>query len=342
MPASADILELVRRFDEHLSALFSYHYKEAQLRQDFIDPMFSALGWDVENKQEFTGAARDVIGKDSVVFTGITKAPDYCFCTDGAPKFFVETKQPYADIKHGIRPAYQLRRYGWSAKLPLSIFTDFEEFAVYDCRVRPRKSDKASIARVMYLTYDQYIDRWDDISSLFSREAVTAGSLNKYVESIKQKRRIVEVEDALLVEIVKWWDRLSRSITRRNPPLAKHELNAAIQCIINQMIIFRIFEDRKIEHYGQLRRLLKGDNVYVRLYELFRKADESYNLSAVCFPAELGQGEQFEKGITGLNIDDTLLKDIIRKLYYPDSPFEFSVIPADALEMITSRPGIET
>jgi len=342
MPVPADIRALVRRFDEHLSALYSYHYKEAQLRQDFIDPMFSILGWDVENKQEFTGAARDVIGKDSVIFTGITKAPDYCFCTDGAPKFFVETKQPYADIKHGIRPAYQLRRYGWSAKLPLSIFTDFEEFAVYDCRVRPRISDKASIARVMYLTYDQYIDRWDDISSLFSREAVAAGSLNKYVESIKQKRRIVDVEDALLREVVKWWDRLSRSITRRNPSLAKHELDIAIQCIINRIIIFRIFEDRKVEHYGQLRRLLKGDNVYVRLYKLFRKADESYDLSAICFPIWQNLSEQSMEDSTGLNIDDTLLKDIIRKLYYPDSPFEFSVIPADALSMITSRPAIET
>jgi hypothetical protein len=34
--------------------------------------------------------------------------------------------------------------------------TNFEEFAVYDCRVRPAQADKASVARILYLTFDQY------------------------------------------------------------------------------------------------------------------------------------------------------------------------------------------
>jgi type I restriction-modification system DNA methylase subunit len=33
----------------------------------------------------------------------------------------------------------------------------------------------------------------------------------------------------------------------------------------------------------------------------------------------------------GLTIDDKPLKDIIKSLYYPDSPYEFSVLPADIL-----------
>ena len=50
-------------------------------------------------------------------------------------KFFVEAKKTSVNIKDDISPAFQLRRYAWSAKLPLSILTDFEEFAVYDCRI---------------------------------------------------------------------------------------------------------------------------------------------------------------------------------------------------------------
>ena len=46
--------------------------------------------------------------------------------------------------KKGIYNETQVRRFGWSAKLPLSILTDFEEFAVYDCRVKPAKTDKGS------------------------------------------------------------------------------------------------------------------------------------------------------------------------------------------------------
>lgn len=49
-------------------------------------------------------------------------------------------------------PAFQLRRYAWSAKLPLSILTNFEAFAVYDCRIKPDQADRASTARLMRLT----------------------------------------------------------------------------------------------------------------------------------------------------------------------------------------------
>src|SRR5437764_5674947 len=82
---------------------------------------------------------------------GATKAPDYCFRVGGTRKFFVEAKKPALNLKDASDPAFQLRRYAWSAKLPMSILTDFEEFIVYDCRVKPDKEDKASTARILYL-----------------------------------------------------------------------------------------------------------------------------------------------------------------------------------------------
>ncbi len=94
-----------------------------------------------------------------------TKSPDYSFRVGPERKFFVETKKPSVNIKQDIAPAFQLRRYGWSAKLALSILTDFEEFAVYDCRVRPVKTASSSTARVMYVTFDQYEERWDEMLS---------------------------------------------------------------------------------------------------------------------------------------------------------------------------------
>jgi hypothetical protein len=46
-----------------------------------------------------------------------------------------------------------VRRYGWSAKHPVSIITDFEEFAIYDCTRKPNPFDKPSVARIKYLTF---------------------------------------------------------------------------------------------------------------------------------------------------------------------------------------------
>jgi hypothetical protein len=86
------------------------------------------------------------------------KAPDYSFRFVGGKRlFFVEAKKPSVFVKNEIIPAYQVCRYGWSAKLPISIITDFEEFAVYDCTKKPIPSDKASVARIKYFTYQDYL-----------------------------------------------------------------------------------------------------------------------------------------------------------------------------------------
>lgn len=55
------------------------------------------------------------------------KVPGYTFTLHGQRKFFLEAKKPSVYIKGDVAPAYQLRRYAWSAKLPLSIISEFEE-----------------------------------------------------------------------------------------------------------------------------------------------------------------------------------------------------------------------
>ena len=137
------VLELVEHFRENKSAFKAVSYNETQLRHQFLDPMFEALGWDVNNKQKYAEAYKDVIHEDAIKIGGATKAPDYGFCIGGTRKFFLEAKKPSVNIKDDAAAAYQLRRYAWSAKLPLSILTDFEEFAVYDCRIKPESTDKA-------------------------------------------------------------------------------------------------------------------------------------------------------------------------------------------------------
>ena len=162
-PAPDAVKRLVDHFDQNHDAYLSGSYNEAQLRHEFLGPFFEALGWDVYNHQGSAMPYRDVIFEDSLKVGGATKAPDYCFRSGGMRKFFVEAKKPSVNIAADSGPAFQLRRYAWSAKLPLSILTDFEEFAVYDCRSRPVRTDKASTARIKLLRYSEYPDRWDEL-----------------------------------------------------------------------------------------------------------------------------------------------------------------------------------
>jgi len=132
------IASLVERFTEQRDFYKRTDYNETLTRRDFIDPFFKALGWDIDNEQGYAESYREVIHEDKIKIGGATKAPDYSFRLGGGKRlFFVEAKKPSVLIKDEITPAYQVRRYGWSAKLPISIITDFEEFAIYDCTKKP-------------------------------------------------------------------------------------------------------------------------------------------------------------------------------------------------------------
>jgi predicted type IV restriction endonuclease len=121
MTVPPELFELTERFDRERAAYRSGDYNEAQVRVDFINPLFTLLGWDIENRQGRPEAYREVIYEDRVKVGGGTKAPDYGFYVGGQRKFFLEAKKPSIDIAGDVNPAVQLRRYAWSAKLALSL-----------------------------------------------------------------------------------------------------------------------------------------------------------------------------------------------------------------------------
>jgi len=333
LAAPKEIVELVDRFENNLASYKSGHYNETQVRREFVDPFFKALGWDVDNEQGFAEAYKDVIHEDAVKVGTTTKAPDYSFRIGGQRKFFLEAKKPSVDIKDDIHPAFQLRRYAWTMKLPLSVLTDFEEFAVYDCNVKPDKTDKASNARIFYLNYKDFLTRWDEITGIFSKNAVLKGSFDKYAADKKCKRGTSAVDVVFLEEIAGWRELLARNIALRNPDLSTKDLNYAVQAIVNRIVFLRICEDRGIEKLMKLQDLLNGERVYPRLCELFRRADERYNSGIFHFEKEPGR-ESPDTLTLSLNIDDKPLKEIFKRLYYPDSPYEFSVLPAEILGQV--------
>src|SRR5450759_4655995 len=331
MPAPQIVLNLIENFERNLDAYRNGKYNETQVRRDFIDPLFKALGWDMDNSAGYAEAYRDVIHEDAIKVGVSTRAPDYSFRIGGQRKFFLEAKKPSVNVKGDAEPAFQLRRYAWSAKLPLSIVTDFEEFAVYDCRQKPDKNDRASKARLFYCTFRDYAQKWDEIAAIFSKDAVLKGSFDKYAGSTAGKRGTTEVDSAFLEEIETWRNLLAHNIALRNASLSQRELNFAVQQTIDRIIFLRIGEDRGIEPYGRLMALQNGANVYGRLRELCRAADERYNSGLFHFTQEKHRAGAPDELTLHLNIDDKPLKEIFKNLYYPDCPYEFSVLGADIL-----------
>lgn len=318
------IKSLVERFEEQKEFYKKTDYNETQTRRDFIDPFFKALGWDVDNENGYAESYREVIHEDRVKVGNATKAPDYSFRLVGGKRlFFLEAKKPSVAIKDDIQPAYQVRRYGWSAKMPISVITDFEEFAIYDCTNKPKPTDKASNGRIKYLTYDNYLNEFDFLWDTFAKERVLKGSFDKYISNDKNKKGTTTVDNEFLQSLDKWRVELAVNIAQRNKTLSEDALNFIVQHTIDRIIFLRIAEDRSAEPYENLKTAVKSGDFYQNLLQLFHFADQKYNSGLF----------DFEKDTisTKISIDNKVVKSIISELYYPVCPYEFSVLSVEIL-----------
>jgi hypothetical protein len=334
MPAPQVIHDLVERYEYNRPVYYKGQKNETELRREFLDPFFRALGWDVDNNKGWSEAYKEVAHEDPFRIRGQTKFIDYSFRVGGARKFICEAKKPAVPIKDDLTSALQLRRYAWNAGLKLSILTNFEEFAVYDCNVPIRKEDTVSTARIAFFPYSEYEKRWDRIAAVFSPEGIQKGSYDKYVATNGEKNGTTGVDEKFLEDIENWRLLLARNIALRNLALTQEDVNTAVQLIIDRIIFLRICEDRGIEKYETLHALSYDEGVYSRLCDLFRIADDKYNSGLFHFVEEAGRDEMPDTLTPSLTIDDNVLKNIIHRLYYPESPYEFSVIPAEILGQV--------
>jgi len=323
------ITDLVKKFERNIHEYRNPKYNETLIRVEFVNPFWKSLGWDVDNEKGYAMAYRDVIHEDELKVGRTTRAPDYAFRVGGRRIFFLETKKPAVDLKHDPAAAFQLRRYAYSAKLPVSLLTDFEELIVYDCRIKPAITDKPHIGRMMYYTFQEYTEKWEEISSIFSKEAVMQGAFDRFIEDTQDKRPRAEIDRDFLNDLDKWRIELARNIALRNPELTERELNYAVQLTIDRLIFFRMCEDRDIEQYETLMTLLNGNQIYRRLVKLYYKADHRYNSGLFHF--EEKDGPHPDILTPKLEVDDKILKQIISELYYPKCPYEFSVLPVEVL-----------
>ena len=324
---NAQLNSLISLFSTNIAQYKSSRYDEANTRIDFIDKFFTLLDWDVANNLGHSENYRDVIREDKVKIDGSQKAPDYSFRVGETRKFFVEAKKPSVNIKEAAEAAYQIRRYAYTAKLSLSILTNFAEFAVYDTRIKPDKDDKASTARIFYCTFEQYEKEFDFIYTTFSKNAILKGSFDKYIEVNKNKKGTSEVDTELLALIEDWRVDLAKNIAKNNPGLSVYNLNTVVQRIIDRIIFLRIAEDRGIEDENLLLMIAKTSSIYEKIILIFKKADLKYN-------AGLFSDIDW---INRIKIDDKILSNIIINLYYPECPYEFSVLPVEILGSIYER-----
>jgi type I restriction-modification system DNA methylase subunit len=321
--ARAQIKILVEKFEEYRELYKGKEYDETKTRIEFVNPFFEALGWDIDNHEKRMPHDAEVIHEAKQRQNGKVKAPDYLFQRGkGKPFFYVEAKKPSVDLKNDKSPAFQLRRYGWNGSLKISLLTDFEEFAIYNCTKQPRIADTAKVGRLDYFTYQDYLPKFDFLWDTFARDNAYNGSIDAYTKKFAEVNEKESVSVKFLETLENWRTYLATSIALKNKDLDEAGLNYAVQQTIDRVLFFKIAEDRGLEAPNQLLNATKKGNVYQNIYELFRTADQRYNSGLFDFKKDQFAAE--------LIVDNKVIKNIIDDLYNDES-FDFSIIPVEIL-----------
>ena len=318
---------LISAFEREYAIYKTTQYSEAQLRIDFLNPLLKTFGWDVDNEQGKSQFLREVIQEESIdveeedVVT--KKNPDYTLRIQGIRKLFIEAKKVSIDLDKTNKPAFQTRRYGWNANLGISILTNFEILSIYDCRLKPVVNDSVNTARYKSFHYSQFIVDFDELYRILSFQSIASGYIDEYF-SLAQKETIT-FDEYFLKQIENWREGLAIDIIANNTGFNNEEINFLVQRLLNRIIFLRICEDREIEKYETLKHIKSYDE----LKALFVRSDKKYNSGLFDFIED-----NFSLNI---KINPGILISIFNELYYPQSPYDFSVVDPAILSQIYER-----
>ncbi len=337
MLAPQELKNLVAHYAANRDEFRKNTFNETQARIELIDPLFTLIGWDMANRKSYSDEYKEVVHEDRVRVEGRSKAPDYAFRIGGNRKFQLEAKKPAINIGTDGPAAFQVRRYAWSASLSLCVLTNFESLAIYDASTRPANTDSARKARARFYSYTDYQAKWGEICDLLSPDGIQKGNFGKFAAGAVTRRGSTTIDNQFLEEIEEWRRSLAIDIAAHNRGLDLRALNQAVQVLIDRIIFLRIAEDRGIEKYGRLQVAASKPQIYKRLVETFLDADRRYNSGLFHLIPQSPTDTDVDKMAPALKISDTILKPIINGLYYPESPYEFSEMPADVLGQVYER-----
>ncbi|CDK38908.1 putative type IV restriction endonuclease [Halorubrum sp. AJ67] len=290
--------------------------KEAAVRQQFINPLLRALGWDTTTDQ-VKPEQRTLVGD-----------ADYALSLNGREQFFIEAKAFSEDLDgsrrvgSGETQSYveQAIDYAWHQGCDWAVLTNFEELRLYFTHV---SKDNLESGLVFTLTVDEYTseDGFEQLGNL-SKAAVADGSL----ERLERTRERDTVTEEILNVLSEARRRLTQDVHESHPDLSMDDLRDGVQRILDRVVVMRAAEDRGVIPADTLLNMAKSweqttINPDVRtlvrdLKNAFRDFDSVYNSELFA-----------EHPCEDYDISNDVLLDIIDSLYN----YNFSYIDADVL-----------
>ncbi len=315
-----ELNRLVESFGKRLVELKQPGYAEAQLRDDFLNPFFDALGWDRINTAGLIQKEREVEIESATQIGGGRKRADYLFRTDKRDRFVCEAKKPAEELS--ARYAFQAKRYAWNKGVPVAVLTDFEELKIYIVGGKPH-IDEPHVGEWKNWHYRQYPLIARELWDLLARDKIAAGSIDAALDALPKKATgtgkarqqwLIKPDRtrALDTNFLEFLDEtrrdLASDIYKNNDHaelLEDNKLTEACQRVIDRILFLRICEDRDIDTGQRLQTIV----------EKWRKntGDEDTGRRAHQQPMELHDAPPANYGNDGIRVPkESLWRAVVR------------------------------
>jgi len=311
--AKENIAKLVEKYEKIKAEGKVGKYNEAQTRNEFIEPLFEFLGWDMRNVYE-----RNEVVVEEAISRGRV---DLAFRMNGIPKFFLEAKSLKADLDIESY-SRQAINYSWNKGVSWAVLTDFESLKIFNAQTNSKKLiDKL----VFEISCQEYVSDFDRLW-LLSKESFSSNEFDKYAEKYGKKIKKLTVNEKLYEDLKKARGILTESFRQWNEGVDQETLDEGVQRILDRLVFIRVLEDRGLEPptLKELTRAWKKDGdiqIFKSLIEKFRELDDIYDSNLFAKHA-CEDWEEYDKS----------MEKVIDMLYGNDVyEYDFKEIPADIL-----------
>jgi len=304
---------------EALSETKRAQKKEAPVRQQFINPLLRALGWDTESEEVRPEYETDV------------GPADYALVLNGVDQVYIEAKRFSTELSGERRLnngdtqplADQAIDYAYHQRCDWAILTNFREVRLYWTHVAKESSQNGL---VLQLSIDDFLteDGLEDLSKL-SKGRVQQGSL----EALERAREREPITDAVLNTLSDARVSLTRNIYSAHPDLDEDVLREGVQRILDRLVVMRVAEDRGIINHDTLRLMMESwDATTINPDErrLIRDLTNSFLDFDSVYNSTLFARHECEEW----TVENDALKEIINSFY----EYNFEYLDADILGSI--------
>ena len=313
--AKQQIAKLIEKYQHLVDTRKVKSYNEAQTRNEFIEPLFEFLGWDMRNLENQS----EVITEESVSKGRV----DLAFRLNHIPVMFLEAKAMKVDLDEW-KWAEQAINYSWNKSVTWAILTDFEGIKVFNAEIPPK-----SLSQNLFFELEchEYLDRFDQLW-LLSKESFQEKKLFEQAEKWGRLTKRKQVGKKLFEDLTEWRAKLTKDFKKHNSSIEDNALDEGVQKVLDRLIFIRTAEDREIEQnillslVREWKTAGKKHNIYKKLTDNFRWFDDHYNSKLFASHA-----------VESWKASNKVFEEIIEGLYQTPNGYryDFSAISTDVL-----------